>query len=278
MKFHRVFILVSLLCIFKLNFSSKLTTKVAVKNSSENKLSLESELIAKMEIESKFGNNERSSSKTLANPLRLFKLRSEKRVNGRLRFMWSNNIDSSPNSPINVFNYKIIEFAEKRIDVYTDDQNSQSNKDNKDVTGSTQNYLFTMELDSIDLPCNGYFFICTYEEMIREYKSKFKGMDFSLPASIEKSMGEKKASDHCLLITIGPFKRIKNVGFICADTKEEAVFYQSLISEKIQDRSNNKYHGQLIMINEVILYIIPLLAFKRYFMYRRFSQWKFKCL
>ena len=54
-----------------------------------------------------------------------------------------------------------------------------------------------------------------------------------------------------MLITIGSFQDIRDVGFLCTDTKEDAVFYQNFISQKILERVNQNYEGQVLMVNEV---------------------------
>jgi len=238
MKINKFYLLLVVLCLT--TFTSSFRTRTS--------LQLRAEFAARMEIELKFRNNDKTNTKTLQNPLRLFKLSNEHKIVARLKFMWVQDNDPNPNSELATFNYKILDITKTDIVVYKADQNSVEFDESKMNSSS---YLMTIKVSNIDLPCNGYLYICTYKEMLREYKKKLRGVKFKLPPIVEKQVTSKVAGDLCMLVTIGPFTDISKVGFICADSKEDAVFYQSFISEKILENARQVYQGALQMVNEV---------------------------
>ncbi len=239
MRIFSIFVLITTL--INLIFSSTSTAT--------STLQMQAQALASMKIGSTFGiKNSSTTTKTLENPLRLFKLRQEKQLLARVKFMWISSQNPNPNHELNTFNYKVLDINKDNIVVYQVDQNLRKITA-KDVNSSK--YLMTIKPGDLDLSCNSYMYICTYKEIIREYKKKLRGVNFDLPQQIEKSISKALALNQCLLITNGPFKTLRTVGFLCLDTVEDAVFYQNLISQKILVKANEFYQGQILMVNEV---------------------------
>jgi len=190
-----------------------------------------------------------NSIDTLRNPLRLFKIKEEKQILGKFFYMYKSPFYNDPKYPLNVLDFKVLKLDSESIQVYVVDQNV------KDLTKdylNTKNFLMAIKLANIDLPCLSYMFVCTYEELLREHEHKLHGVNFRLPASVEKVFGLEKAKKQCIVITIGEFVRVADIGFICFDSREDAVFYQSFFSEKIYENQRRSFTGQIVMVNEVI--------------------------
>ena len=212
-----------LLNLISIALATQLTTQLSthISNSMMFQTQLAITAQAKSEIELKFRNKALPSTHTLVNPLRLFKIESEHKVLARLRFMWG-----SKEGEISKFTYKSFNINKDDIIIYKSDQMI---KEIDPKSMETVNYLMTIKVSNIELPCNGFSYVCNYNEMLKEYQKKLKGVNFKLPEAVEKEVSSKLAGDLCIIITLGPFKNTQEVGFICADTKEDAIFYQSLI-------------------------------------------------
>jgi len=212
---------------------------------------LQSQAISKAvsQVEETFTYNTSNSINTLRNPLRLFKIKEEKQILGKFLYMYKSKFYNDPKYPLNVLDFKVLKLGSESIQVYVVDQNVKDlTKDNL----NTKNFLMAIKLANIDLPCLYYLFLCTYEELLREYGHKLNGVDFRLPPSVEKVFGLEKAKKQCIVITIGEFVRVADIGFICFDSKEDAVFYQSFFSEKIYENQRRLFTGQILMVNDVI--------------------------
>lgn len=200
-----------------------------------------------LKLENKFRDNDKPSLNTLSNPLRLFKLNQEKQIFVKMKYFWGGK-NISANNEISKFNYKLIQISKETVIAYSIDQ-TILNASKNDV--SSTNYLHTIRTQNIDLPCNGNMYICTYGEFKREYKNKLLKTDMSIPKQVSSSYSVSQAEKQCLILTTGPFYSLSEVGWLCSDSLEDSIFYQSFISEKIIENIDGKYSGQIIMVNEV---------------------------
>jgi len=256
MKINIISLISIILSLFNLTFSLRNTNTLSLNNQLSTTLSSKNQIKSLLNtstnnflaIESTFRSTSLTSKDTLKNPLRLFKLNLESKILARLKFFWVLKSDPNPLNELNMLNYKVFDITKENMLIYKIDQ---SRTDLNHDTLNTTNYLMTVKISNIDLPCNGNMFVCTVSEFKKEYKKKLRGVDFSIPKEITKEFGETKAHDHCIIISVGPFRTFRDVGFICMDTKEDAIFYQSFISEKILENSRDLYNGQLLMVNQV---------------------------
>jgi len=184
----------------------------------------------------------------LKNPLRLFKTQGDEKIMVRVRYLGITTNRFSKNDELSKLNYKVLIMERDFFTVYKTDQNSQN------TVLSSKNYLGSVKTNDVDLPCNGYQFICTLRELKREYKKKLKGVNFDTPKELESL---ENPDDLCVVLTIGSFSNIRNARYLCGDSKEETVFYQTYLSEKISFKIRESYHGHLMMVNQVkfIIYI-----------------------
>jgi len=81
---------------------------------------------------------------------------------------------------------------------------------------------------------------------------KLKFVDFKMEEQIFYAYSNEDAKNKCIVITIGVIKKLRNIGHICFDEKQDFVFFLDYLSEKVLEKASLQYTGTLIMVNEVI--------------------------
>ena len=185
------------------------------------------------------------------NPLRLMHLDREKTILSKFRFIWKQSVNSDTRLSLNKFNYKAVQINMDSIIIFEIDQ-SDSETIINESNYNAENYLMTIKLTNIDLPCNDNLYICGLGELRNEYQRKLKGVNFDIITEVTETITEDVAECKCLAITIGSFNNLSEIGYLCFETKEDFIFYSNLISERVfQTQNRLSYDGQLEYVNEV---------------------------
>ena len=184
---------------------------------------------------------------SLQNPTRLFKTKEEGIIFSRVKFLYD-SYEAGAKHMLKKFDYKFIQFSKEEIIIYVIDKDL---KYFNERTINTQNYLMTLKLHNLDLPCNNLQYICSLGELKREYKNKLKDVDFSTNKKILEELTDVKANKNCIVLTIGFFHKVKNVAYLCFDEYEDTVFYSNLLSERILANYHKDYSGTIRLVDQV---------------------------
>ena len=141
-----------------------------------------SQFINSLTSRQKFNNNLSLERNTLRNPLRLFKLDREGQLRVKAKFIWrKSELDTGNGSdkksedrtkqPLETFDYKLIQFSETEITIFSIDQFAEEFDEN---SSNASKYLMSIKYQTIDLPCNENFYVCSLGEFISEYREKIK--------------------------------------------------------------------------------------------------------
>ncbi len=192
---------------------------------------------------------------TLKNPFRIYRTKNEGNIYARVRFIHQNPKNAGKKG-LNHLDYKFVQFDRDEIIIYNIDQTLKIFNEN---TINTSNYLITYKFQNIDLPCNNLFYICTLGELKREYQRKLKEVDFRTNRHVSQALMNKKADTHCIVLTIGYFKKLKDLPYLCFDDLEDTIFYSNLISERVMKNFNKDYQGALRLVDQVrYCYIVQI--------------------
>lgn len=126
---------------------------------------------------------------------------------GRVMFYMQSATNKSPSYPINRLDYKLAQITNTELIIYRlgTDQTQQM---------QLSNYLMTIKLSQIDLPCNDYLYLCTLGEFKKEYSNKLYGIDFSTPEPIKQIL-HTNANSKCLVVTQGSFESLSQLAYLC---------------------------------------------------------------
>jgi len=187
------------------------------------------------------------SGQMLKDPMRLFHLEEEKDLLVKVRFMWKTK-GKSDSFALNKFDYKVLQITDTDITVYEVDQTIDRIDES---TVNASKFLMDIKIANIDLPCNDHFYVCGLGEFIREYKKRLKTLDFTINPLVEDAMSTDMAKTQCLVLTIGYFESLKDVGYLCLDTLDDWVYFDNLITSRVIGKAREVYDGTINMINEV---------------------------
>jgi hypothetical protein len=181
------------------------------------------------------------------NPIRLYNLDKEKVVSAKIRYLWQSSVNKDKKLPQNVFDYKLFQINDEHIVIYKVDQSLTSYSEK---TVNSSNYLMTIKLENIDLLCNEHYFLCTLGEFRREYANKLKNINWTTDPRIAEAYPDVIANTNCVVITIGLFKSLSEIGYLCFEDKQDTYFFLDLISERVLKRYKVDYDGALRLVNQ----------------------------
>lgn len=201
----------------------------------------------------KFNNNSSikslsDSSMRFSNALKILQLGSNNFI-GKILFMFKSQTDKRPQFPLNKLNYKIIQITQTELIIYsTVNQFEAAENDESELNLS--NYLMTIKLKNIDLPCNDYLFLCKLGEFKKKYISKMPDIEFDTNENILRRFSDAKANSNCLILTTGPFQTVKELPYLCFHSLEHLIFIQNLLTERILRLSAESYAGAAEILNQ----------------------------
>jgi hypothetical protein len=164
---------------------------------------------------------------------------------GKVLFIKKSNVDDRDDLPLNKLDYKIVQVTETEMIIYqTDKQNNIMNEPNLNLS----DYLLTIKLADIDLPCNDYLYLCKLREFKRMYETKMPDVDFTANKSVKSKMGSK-TDNNCLILTFGAFEKVDELAYLCFEDLEHLVFMQNLITDRVQKLNSDTYSGAVEMLN-----------------------------
>jgi hypothetical protein len=170
---------------------------------------------------------------------------------GKILFSLPSPSDGRKSFLANDLKYKMVQITNTELIVYALDQfGSSSDIINPAYSPSLSNYLMTIKLKDIDLPCNDFLFLCTLGEFIREYKQKMPDVNFSPNIEVTEKLGESQALSNCLVITIGPFQSLNNIAYLCFNSYENLTFIQNLLTQRILALNSESYTTVTELINK----------------------------
>lgn len=187
-------------------------------------------------------------SLTLKQPIRLYNTDKEKILTARIRYMYKSKVNKDPKLPQNMFDYKLFQINDEHMIIYRVDQ-SLTEFDERSVNSS--HYLMTIKLENIDLLCNDYYFLCSEGEFRKQFGRKLRHIDMKTAKEIAEVFPESVSGTNCIIFTIGLFESLGEVGYLCFDHTEDAVFFGDLLSERILKRYEGDYEGQIRLVNQV---------------------------
>ncbi len=206
---------------------------------------------------------------TLKKPIRLYRTRQEKKLTVRIKYVYESPINNDPKSPQNLFDYKLFQINDEHMVIYRVDQ---SETQFNEINVNSSFYLMTVKLENIDLICMDHYWLCTLGQFKREYRKKLKNMNFTTNKKVLESLEESIADTNCIVFTVGVFKSLGEVGYMCFEEREDTVFFLDLISERILARYRTDYEGQLRLVNQVSLKVNKL-EFSKCALHARLARW-----
>jgi hypothetical protein len=186
--------------------------------------------------------------KTLKNPIRLYNTPQEGVMTAKVRYVIHTPLNTNMEAPQNVFDYKVFQMSDEHMIIYNADQSLTKFDDS---TLNSKFYLMTVKYENIDLLCGDKFFLCTLGEFKREFEKKLKYVDFKTNPLVTAVYPEAIARDNCIIFTIGVFKSLNDVAYMCFDDREDTIFFLDLLSERILKRYKGDYDGQIRLVNQV---------------------------
>lgn len=164
---------------------------------------------------------------------------------GKVLFIKKSNVDDRNDLPLNKLDYKIVQITETEMIIYqTNEQDTKMEEPNLNLS----DYLLTIKLADIDLPCNDYLYLCKLREFKRMYQSKMPDVDFTTNKNVVSKMGEK-ADKNCLILTLGAFEKLDELPYMCFEDLEHLVFMQNLVTDRVQKLNGETYSGAVEMLN-----------------------------
>jgi hypothetical protein len=168
---------------------------------------------------------------------------------GKILFMYKSQTDKRREFPLNKLSYKMIQITQTELIIYSTVNQFEAAK-NDEGELNLSNYLMTIKLKNIDLPCNDYLYLCKLGEFKKNYKMKLPDVEFETNQNILSRFGEFKANTNCLILTTGPFQSVKDLPYLCFDNLEHLIFIQNLLTERILRLSAESYAGAVEMLNQ----------------------------
>jgi hypothetical protein len=162
---------------------------------------------------------------------------------GKIKFIMKSQIKA--NSALNKLDYKMVRITNTELSIYHSPNQFEKNVNSDIGTMNISNYLITIKLKNIDLPCNDYLYLCTIGELLKEYSNKMPDVDFNT-----KIFGQfNKAGTNCIVLSLGDFNSLDELGYLCFDNLEHMVFIQNLLTERILKLQSEYYSGVVELLS-----------------------------
>lgn len=133
---------------------------------------------------------------------------------------------------LNYLNFKNMIISSHQMSLF---ESTKNNSEEPDTDMILTDFIYTVKLTDIDLPCINRSYVCIYQEFMSEYSVIFKEINFDLPVELVQYFGTKKdAMNKCIVLFSGPQLKLNFASWICHPDNNVLKTIQNILSEKIR--------------------------------------------